>query len=82
MSNQTTKIKYSFAPGVKKIPLGEQKRLKRELYEILSIKDRSVFSRKKKCIINIAKPLYDRITMLFAGYGVSESDVWEVSECS
>lgn len=75
------KLSYSFAKGLQKIPLGEQECVKKSLYDILDVKNRHAFCRKKSSIVNIPKQQYDAITLLFAEHGIVEDDVWEISEC-
>lgn len=75
------KLAYSFSKGLEKIPLGQQECVKKSLYDILDVKNRHAFCRKKSSIHNIPKQQYDAITSLFAEFGVIESDVWTVTEC-
>lgn len=75
------KLSYSFDPGYKKIPIGAQNDVKSRLSEIIGAKNRHVFSRKKHSIVNISKVQYDEVTALFAEYGISEEEVWNITEC-
>ncbi len=77
MTNKT-KITYSFDLGMQKITLRDQKCVKLAIYEVLGIKNRHDFCRKKHGILNIPKHQYDAITAIFERYGVAEKDVWIV----
>lgn len=50
--------------------------------ELLGLKNRHEFCRKKAGIVNIPKHIYDEITSIFAKENVSETEVWDIRECS
>lgn len=80
MTNKTKKT-YSFAPGLQKISLCEQKTIKIRLYQALGVNNRHDFCRKKHGIVNISKIQYDAVTSIFSDYGIEESDVWLIKDC-
>lgn len=75
------KLSYSFAAGMEKVAFGQQKCLKKCLSDVLGVKNRQGFCRKKRSIVNISKQQYDDITKVFARFGVPEEAVWTVVEC-
>lgn len=69
-----TKIRFSFEPGYLKLPLGEVKAFRAELMKVLGLKYQCNVSQKRRRITR--KDEYEKVTELFARYGVPENEVW------
>ena len=73
-------FRYSFAPGFNKLTVEDGRKVKNRLYEALGCKSQESFSRFKWKFNNIPHHVYMLVTETFAEFGVSEQDVWNITE--
>lgn len=73
-------FRYSFAPGFNKLTVEDGRKVKNRLYEALGCKSPESFSRFKWKFNNIPHHVYMLVTETFAEFGVSEQDVWNITE--
>ena len=73
-------FRYSFAPGFNKLTVEDGRKVKNRLYEALGCKSPESFSRFKWKFNNIPHHVYMLVTETFAEFGVSEQDVWNITD--
>lgn len=75
---KTNKLRYSFAPGIEKLAVKDEKMVREQIFSSLGLKTSSEYCRKKQGMLDIRKSDYDAITSIFERFGVAEKDVWRI----
>lgn len=71
---------YSFKKAFLKLTVEQGREAKQRIEEYLGTTCRSDFSRRMNWYRDIPSHVYEEITLIFAAYGLAESDVWDKTE--
>lgn len=73
-------FRYSFAPGFLKLKIEDAPKVKKEISALLGCTSDVMFCRRKNNYRNMPTVVYSQITQIFSKYGVSESDIWQITK--
>lgn len=80
MSRQSSiaKKRYSFKEAFERVPFGKIDDLKKDLYEVFSINNRTSWSNKLKGIVSPSIEIVQGVENVFLRYGIQ--DCWTITE--
>ncbi|MCE8847482.1 hypothetical protein K0F00_02820 [Bacteroides fragilis] len=80
MNKQMTiaKKRYSFKKAYERVPLGQIEGLKKELYSVFSINNRTSWYNKLKGITSPSIEVVEAVETVFLKYGIE--NCWEITE--
>ena len=71
------KKRYSFKEAYEKVPFGQIENIRKELYAIFGINNRTSWNNKLKGIASPSIELVDAVTKVFEKYGIT--DCWNIT---